>query len=177
MAAAHDFRQNHARDWWRLQWYKFRHFWTPWLNPLIFSRATFLISLLTVTPLFLLAPVELFRRRRSKDPFVWVLLGLIAVGYLVGGLLFHVQVRYRFPFVDMAFIVLTASLLGRLRLVELLKSKWPRLLPQLAPSPVVDSAFVRQKLDTPVSLCRSVPDIESLSIPTTHPNPKKKTFQ
>ncbi len=107
-----DFRQNHPADWWRLQWYKFKHFWTPWLNPLIFSRTNHLISVLTITPLFLLAAAELVVRRTTRDPFLLLLLGLIAVGYLVGGLLFHVQVRYRFPFVDVAFIVLTASLLG-----------------------------------------------------------------
>lgn len=114
MAEARDFRENHRADWWRLQWYKFRHFWTPWLNPLIFSRANVLISLATITPLFLLGAVELFRRLKTGDPFLLLLLGLIAVGYLVGGLLFHVQVRYRFPFVDVTFIILSASLLGDL---------------------------------------------------------------
>ena len=30
---ADDLRRNHPRDWLILQLYKFRHFWTPWLNP------------------------------------------------------------------------------------------------------------------------------------------------
>lgn len=108
----HDFRQNHQADWWRLQWYKFKHFWTPWVNPLIFSRTVYRLSLIANTPLFVLAGVELLRKRSRWDSFLVLLLGLIAVGYLVGGLLFHVQVRYRIPFVDVAFILLTASLLG-----------------------------------------------------------------
>ena len=109
-----DFRQNHRADWWRLQAYKFKHFWTPWLNPVIFSRTNYLVSLVTTTPLFLLAAVELIRRITKPDPFLVLLLGLVAVGYLVGGFLFHVQVRYRFPFVDVTFIILSASLLGDL---------------------------------------------------------------
>ena len=113
---ARAFRQNDRAGWWRLQWYKFKHFWTPWLNPLIFSRTDFLISLFALTPLFLLAAFELWRRCRAKDSFVPLLIGLIAVGYLVGGLLFHVQLRYRFPFVDTSFILLTSSFLGTLRL-------------------------------------------------------------
>ena len=109
-----DFRQNHRAEWWRLQWYKFKHFWTPWLNPVIFSRTNFLVSLVATTPLFLLAAVELIRRGTKPDSFLLLLLGLVAVGYLVGGFLFHVQVRYRFPFVDVTFIILSASLLGDL---------------------------------------------------------------
>jgi len=128
MAEARDFRENHRPDWWRLQWYKFKHFWTPWLNPLIFSRANVLISVITITPLFLLGAVELFRRLASRDPFALLLLGLIVVGYLVGGFLFHVQVRYRFPFVDVTFMVLTASLLGQLQLSKLAELKLIRLL-------------------------------------------------
>ena len=109
-----DFRQNHPRDWWRLQWYKFEHFWTPWLNPLIFSRMNFLLSLLVNTPLFLMAGVELVRRSWQRDSFIILLLGVIAVGYVVGGLLFQVQVRYRIPYVDVAFILLAASLMASL---------------------------------------------------------------
>jgi 4-amino-4-deoxy-L-arabinose transferase-like glycosyltransferase len=119
LAEAQDFRRNHTGDWWRLQLYKFKHFWTPWLNPLIFSRGNFLLSVATITPLFVLAAVELLRRRSTRDPFLVLLLGLVAVGYLVGGLLFHVQIRYRFPFVDVSFIVLTASLLGWIPLRKL----------------------------------------------------------
>ena len=118
MAEAREFRQNQRANWWRLQLYKFKHFWTPWLNPLIFSRANVLVSVLTITPLFILGAAELFRRLRAGDPFALLLLGLIVVGYVAGGLLFHVQVRYRFPFVDVTFMVLTASLLGRLHLSE-----------------------------------------------------------
>src|SRR5438067_10849873 len=109
-----DFRQNHPRDWWRLQWYKFEHFWTPWLNPLIFSRMNFLLSLLVNTPLFLMAGIELVRRSWQRDSFIILLLGVIAVGYVVGGLLFQVQVRYRIPYVDVAFILLAASLMASL---------------------------------------------------------------
>jgi 4-amino-4-deoxy-L-arabinose transferase-like glycosyltransferase len=116
MEEARAFRQNHRSDWWRLQWYKFKHFWTPWLNPLIFSRANFLISLVTLTPVFLLAAAELWRRRGKYDPFLLLLLGLVGIGYLVGGFLFHVQVRYRFPFVDMTFLLLTASFLAHVKL-------------------------------------------------------------
>lgn len=128
MAEARDFRKNHPADWRRLQWYKFKHFWTPWLNPLIFSRSNFLISLVAITPLFLLGAAELVRRRKTRDPFLFLLLGLIAVGYLVGGFLFHVQVRYRFPYVDLTLMVLTASLLGQLQLSRLRGLKLTKLL-------------------------------------------------
>ncbi|HEY0431457.1 MAG TPA: glycosyltransferase family 39 protein [Pyrinomonadaceae bacterium] len=128
IAEARDFRQNHREEWWRLQAFKFKHFWTPWLNPLIFSRANVLISLVTITPLFLLGALELVRRRRIIDPFLVLLLGLIAVGYLVGGFLFHVQVRYRFPYVDLTLMILSASLLGQLQLSKLRDLKLVRML-------------------------------------------------
>jgi glycosyltransferase involved in cell wall biosynthesis/4-amino-4-deoxy-L-arabinose transferase-like glycosyltransferase len=111
------FRRDHPAEWRRLQWHKIRHFWTPWLNPLIFPRSLFLVSVLAITPLFALAAAELWRRRPRQgqsgwDGFLWLLLGLVAVGFLVGGLMFHVQVRYRIPFVDIVFIVLSAAWLG-----------------------------------------------------------------
>ena len=112
LAEVRVFRQEQSSQWWSLQWHKFKHFWTPWLNPLIFPRTTFLLSVLCATPLFIFGAVELVRRLYTRDAFSFLLLGLIATGYLVGGLLFQVQVRYRIPFVDMSFIVLTASLLG-----------------------------------------------------------------
>jgi hypothetical protein len=112
MKEARDFRDNHPGDWWRLQGYKFRHFWTPWLNPLIFSRRDFLLSLFSATPLFAFAAAELIRRRTGRDPFLALLLALILVGYLVGGFLFHVQVRYRIPFLDVSLLLLSASFLA-----------------------------------------------------------------
>ena len=81
---------------------------------MIFPRSMFLVSVLSLTPRFLLAAAELWRRHRSIDPFLWLLLGLVAVGSLAGGFLFHVQVRYRIPFVDLTFLVLSASWLGHL---------------------------------------------------------------
>jgi 4-amino-4-deoxy-L-arabinose transferase-like glycosyltransferase len=108
------FLRERRGDWLRLQWHKFKHFWTPWLNPLIFPASTFLLSVLSATPLFILAVAELWRRRSNRDAFLSLLLGLIATGYLVGGILFQVQVRYRIPFVDVAFIILAASFLGQL---------------------------------------------------------------
>jgi 4-amino-4-deoxy-L-arabinose transferase-like glycosyltransferase len=111
---ANDLSQNHPTDWWILQAYKFKHFWTPWLNPLIFPRSQVLLSAFAATPLFLLALCELYRRCRRFDRFLLLLLGLIATGYIVGGLLFHVQVRYRIPFVDISFLLLTASFVGHL---------------------------------------------------------------
>ncbi len=128
MSEARDFRQNHRADWLRLQWYKFKHFWTPWLNPMIFSRANILISVITITPLFLLGAVELLRRLPTRDPFLFLLVGLIAVGYLVAGFLFHVQVRYRFPYVDLTLMVLSASLLGQMQLSRLRGLKLVKLL-------------------------------------------------
>ncbi|MGE0882717.1 MAG: glycosyltransferase family 39 protein [Blastocatellales bacterium] len=123
LAETHRFRTNHPEDWFRLQWYKFRHFWTPWLNPLIFPRSIFVLSLFTVTPIFILGLIEIWKRRKSFDSFLVLLIGLIFVGYLVGGLLFHVQVRYRIPFVDVAFIVLTASFLGQLDFTRIFSLK------------------------------------------------------
>lgn len=114
VASARRFQEEQRTDWLRLQGHKVRHFWTPWLNPLIVSRAVFLASLLAATPIFLLAVMEVWRRLRRQDAFLWLLLGLVAVGFLVGGLLFHVQVRYRIPFVDLSFLVLSASWLGNI---------------------------------------------------------------
>lgn len=122
------FRRERTADWLRLQFYKFKHFWTPWLNPLIFPRTQFIISLLSATPLFLLSALELFRRRRTIDRFLVLLLGLVGVGYLVSGLLFHVQVRYRLPFVDVSFIILTASFLGQLSLKKIYESRLVKML-------------------------------------------------
>ncbi len=112
MTIARAFPQEHPEEWRRLQGHKLVHFWTPWLNPLIFPRSQFLLSVFSQTPLFVLAALELWRRRRAIDSFLCLLLGLVAIGYVVGGLLFIVAVRYRIPFVDVAFLVLSASWLG-----------------------------------------------------------------
>jgi len=61
-----------------------------------------------------MAGVALVRRRWQRDSFIILLLGVVAVGYVVGGLLFQVQIRYRIPYVDVAFILLAASLLASL---------------------------------------------------------------
>jgi hypothetical protein len=110
---ARAFRREHADEWWRLQRHKFLHFWTPWLNPLIFPRVQVWVSILSQTPLFLLAFWELWRRMRHPDPFLVLLLAVLGTGLLVGGLLFLTAVRYRIPFVDVTFLVLTAGWLGR----------------------------------------------------------------
>ncbi len=110
---ARAFRRQHATEWRRMQWYKFTHFWRPWLNSLIFPRWQVLLSMFVTTPAFVLACVELWRRRGSFDSFLKLLLSLIATGYLVGGVLFVASVRYRIPLVDMTFLVLTASWLGQ----------------------------------------------------------------
>ena len=110
--SARRFRDEHRGEWWKLQFYKIRHFWTPWLNPLIFPKSLFLISVVTFTPLFVLAALELWRRRRQTDSFLWLLVGIIGSGFVVGGLLFHAAVRYRIPFVDVTCLMLTGSWLG-----------------------------------------------------------------
>ena len=110
--SARRFRDEHRAEWWKLQFYKVRHFWTPWLNPLIFPRSLFLISVVTFTPLFVFAALELWRRRRQTDRFLWLLVGLIGTGFVVGGLLFHAAVRYRIPFVDVTCLMLTGSWMG-----------------------------------------------------------------
>jgi 4-amino-4-deoxy-L-arabinose transferase-like glycosyltransferase len=138
LTEAQAFRNNHRANWLRLQWYKFKHFWTPWLNPLIFSRSEVLISFFMLTPLFIFGAIELCRRKGARDPFLYLLVGLIAVGYVVGGLLFHVQVRYRIPFVDMSFILLTASFLGQIefaRLPDWLRKHLSFLLPRILSRP------------------------------------------
>ena len=61
-----------------------------------------------------MAGVALVRRKWQRDSFIVLLLGVVAVGYVLGGLLFHVQVRYRIPYVDVAFILLAASWLASL---------------------------------------------------------------
>jgi hypothetical protein len=91
VAEARSFRANHPADWWELQRHKLIHFWTPWLNPLIFLKSQVLASIMALAPLFLLAAFELGRRRRQLDEFLWLLLGLVGIGWLVGGLLFHVR--------------------------------------------------------------------------------------
>jgi len=113
LARARAFRRDHPAEWWRLQRHKLVHFWTPWLNPLIFPRHQVWASALSQTPLFLIALAEIARRLRRPDPFLALLLAVLAAGLLVGGMLFLTAVRYRIPFVDVAFLVLTACWLGR----------------------------------------------------------------
>ncbi len=113
MDEARAFRRDHRDLWWRLQYYKIIHFWRPWLNPLIFSRAHVLLSGLVTVPLFLGAGLELWHRRRAWDSFLSLLVSLVAVGFAIGGLLFVASVRYRIPLVDVTFLVLTAAWLGR----------------------------------------------------------------
>jgi len=136
VASAREFRTQHAAEWRLLQWYKFRHFWTPWVNPLIFSRMNFYLSLLTFTPMFILGAFELYRRRKKIDPFLILLVGVIATGYVVGGLLFHSAVRYRIPFVDVACLLLTGSWLGNVAPF----AAWGRkILAANSPRPGVDA--------------------------------------
>jgi hypothetical protein len=66
----------------------------------------------TFFSLFVFAALELWRRRREIDSFLWLLVGLIGSGFVVGGLLFHAAVRYRIPFVDVTCLMLTGSWLG-----------------------------------------------------------------
>jgi hypothetical protein len=106
------FKTENQDDWRRLQWRKAVHFWMPWLNPLIFPRAQFLISVAWNVPIFLGALIALWRLR--WDAFVWLLLGLVAVTFAVHFWLL-VAVRYRYPTVDIAFLLLSVRYLAGIR--------------------------------------------------------------
>ncbi len=107
------FIRERPADWMRLQWKKTLRFWTPWLDPVVHPATHVWLSLGATLPLFVFSAAELLRRRGRPDAFGKLLAALVLVGWLTGGFLFHVAVRYRIPFVDVTFLVLTASWLGR----------------------------------------------------------------
>jgi hypothetical protein len=76
---------------------------------MIFSRTEFLISVAWNVPLFLGAVLGLWRQR--WDAFVWLLLGLIIVTFAVHFWLL-VAIRYRYPTVDVAFLLLSVRWLA-----------------------------------------------------------------
>lgn len=112
MAEAKEFQRDRRDLWWRLQYYKLVHFWRPWLNPLIFSKAMVALSAVVTAPVFALAFLELWRRRRQWDPMLVLLMALAGMGFVIGGLLFVASVRYRIPMVDLTFLILASAWLG-----------------------------------------------------------------
>lgn len=108
LADAERFRRERPEDWRRLQLYKAVHFWRPWVNPLLFPFSRVVFSAAFTIPIFFLAASAVVRQGRALGPFGLMLLALVGVGWIVGGIMFHVQLRYRIPYVDVACTVLGA---------------------------------------------------------------------
>ena len=107
------FRESRA-DWWKLQWLKTKAFWRPWLNPTIFSPTEVAVSALTVVPLFAGAFASFLIPSVRKHPLYPLLWSLAIVSYLIGGVAFTASTRFRIPFLDVSFMVLTAAVAASL---------------------------------------------------------------
>lgn len=99
--------------WLLLEGYKIRHFWTPWVNPMLYSRSVVAISAVYSVPVFLLGLYGLWQLVKRRSPLGHVLLIVVGIGFLTGGLIFHTQVRYRVPFVDIALALAAGAALCR----------------------------------------------------------------
>lgn len=106
------FRDGQRPLWWKLQGYKAIHFWTPWLNPLYTPRSQVLMSVVWSVPIFALGLFGLWVGPR--DAFTWLLIALCVVSFLVHFWL-QVAIRYRYPTVDIALMLLTARTLSQWR--------------------------------------------------------------
>ena len=108
----HFVRYDTAR-WLQLELYKVRHFWTPWVNPMLYSASVVAVSAAYTVPVFLLGLFGLWRLLERRSPLGRPLLVVIGIGFLTGGLIFHTQVRYRVPFVDIALALAAGSVFCR----------------------------------------------------------------
>jgi hypothetical protein len=105
------FRDGQRALWLRLQAYKAVHFWTPWLNPVYTPLSQVAMSVVWNVPIFALGLLGLLLGPR--DAFSWLLVALCLVSFLVHFWL-QVAVRYRYPTVDIALMLLSARTLVRL---------------------------------------------------------------
>ncbi len=117
-------------EWWRLQWLKTKSFWRPWLNPTVFSRSKVLLSAVAVVPIFIGAFCSFFIPAIRRHPLFPLLWAMAMVSYLIGGVAFTASNRFRIPFLDVSFIVLTAAVL-----VTLLNRVVPGTPPATSPKP------------------------------------------
>ena len=101
-------------EWWQLQWLKTKSFWRPWLNPTVFSRAKVLLSAVAVVPIFIGAFCAFLTPAIRKHPLFPLLWAMTIVSYLIGGVAFTASTRFRIPFLDVSFMVLTAAVLESL---------------------------------------------------------------
>jgi hypothetical protein len=113
MVEPRNFVRNDTGHWLRLEAYKIRHFWTPWVNPMLYSRSIVALSAIYSVPVFLVGLFGLARLLWRRSPLGRPLLAVIGIGFLTGGLIFHTQVRYRVPFVDIALAIAAATVFCR----------------------------------------------------------------
>jgi hypothetical protein len=108
------FFQESRGEWWQLQWLKTKSFWRPWLNPTVFSRAKVLLSAVAVVPIFIGAFCSFLVPAIRRHPLFPLLWAMAMVSYLIGGVAFTASTRFRIPFLDVSFMVLTAAVLETL---------------------------------------------------------------
>jgi hypothetical protein len=109
---------------------KTKSFWRPWLNPTVFSRPKVLLSAVAVVPIFIGAFCSFFIPAIRRHPLFPLLWAMAMVSYLIGGVAFTASNRFRIPFLDVSFIVLTAAVL-----VTLLNRVVPGTPPATSPKP------------------------------------------
>lgn len=107
------FVREDTAGWLRLEMHKAVHFWTPWVNPMLYSAPIVALSAIYSVPVFLLGIAGVLRLWRRRSPLGRMLLAVIGIGFLTGGLIFHTQVRYRVPFVDIALALAAGAVLCR----------------------------------------------------------------
>lgn len=107
------FVREDTTQWLRLEMHKMLHFWTPWVNPMLYSASVVALSAVYSVPVFLVGLFGLGRLLKHRPPLGRPLLAVIGIGFLTGGLIFHTQVRYRVPFVDIALALAAATVFCR----------------------------------------------------------------
>lgn len=113
-------------------------YWRPWVNPVIYSPTRVAVSALITVPLWVLGIWGLCSRRWQNPlrPLLWALL---VVGYVTGGLIWVVSLRYRLPFAEPVFMLATAAVLGTLPVT----ARWLRWAAIPAP-PTISAANLQR---------------------------------
>jgi len=125
------FRESRS-DWWRLQWLKTIAYWRPWLNPTVFTPFEVAVSIVAVVPLFIGGFGSLLVTKVRREPLYPLLWSIALTSYLIGGFFFTASTRFRIPFMDVSFMIMTGA-----SVAVLLERLSGITQPQIAENPIL----------------------------------------
>lgn len=102
------FRESRTQ-WWRLQWLKTIAYWRPWLNPTVFTPFEVVVSAVAIIPLYVGGFCSLLISKIRREPLYPLLWSIALTSYLIGGFLFTASTRFRIPFMDVSFMIMTGA--------------------------------------------------------------------